>query len=145
MRRIFSRRVRSGRSEERRQLRSDPGKEMGQHARGRAAPRRHRRACGLQAGATPVPRRVRRVLSKRSPHQKRPGKKVDRKYSRENWQCERPRALTENIQSNEVMGTRAPRVLFSHLTKATAKIPLFANVSAKTDTAGGATHTGRHA
>src|SRR5439155_553314 len=44
MRGILPRRVRSGRSEERRQLPTDPGKEMGQHARARAAGRRDRSA-----------------------------------------------------------------------------------------------------
>jgi hypothetical protein len=60
-------------SRARRQLRVDPGKEMGQHSRGRAAPRRHRRADCLKTGATTIPRRLRRPLPERSSDQERVG------------------------------------------------------------------------
>ena len=43
------------------------------HARGRGAPRRHRRSRRLQAGPDPMARRLRRLLPKRSPNQKRFG------------------------------------------------------------------------
>src|SRR5437773_10383987 len=84
MRRIFSGRVRSGRPEKGRQLRSDPGKEMGQQSRGRAAARRHRRARRLQTGATTIPWRLRRLLSERPTHEKFVREEMDRKQSREN-------------------------------------------------------------
>ena len=52
-------------------------KEMGQHARGRAAARRHRRAGRVQTRVTPVPRRVRRLLRNRSPNEEFTGEEVD--------------------------------------------------------------------
>src|SRR5205823_11517619 len=55
MRRILSGCLRSGQPAQRRQLRAGPGKEMGQHPRGRAAPRRHRRTRRLKLAQLPFP------------------------------------------------------------------------------------------
>src|SRR6266567_46737 len=103
VRRIFPGRIRSGRSEERRQLRSDPGKEMGQHPRGRTAARRHRRARRVQVSDVAFPRRLRRLLPERQTYEKFSRKEVDRKQSRENRRRLRSRIVTEDLRPNEVI------------------------------------------
>jgi len=80
----------------------NPGKEMGQHPWGRTPSRRHRRARRLQTGAASLPRRLRRLLRKRSSHQERAGKEMDRHYPREAGKPHRSGAVTENIRSDEV-------------------------------------------
>src|SRR5438094_4797543 len=102
MRRILSWRLRSGEPAQRRQLRAHPGKEMGQHSRGRTAPRRHRRARRLQTGATTIPRRLRRLLSERPPDKERSREEMDRDYPRENWKCQRSGIAPENLRQDEV-------------------------------------------
>src|SRR5436305_9784219 len=102
MRRILPRRLRSGEPAQRRQLRVDPGKEMGQHPRGRAAPRRHRRARRLQTRPTAVPRRLRRLLSERPPDKECSREKMDRDYPRENWKRVGLGVITEDLRPNEM-------------------------------------------
>ncbi len=88
-------------------------KEMGQHPRGRTPPRRHRRARRLQAGPDPIPRRLRRLLRKRSPDEERPREKVDRQHARKTRQPERYRHSAKDLRSNEVSGrTGCQPVLF---------------------------------
>ena len=75
--------------------------------RGRGASRRHRRARRLQIGADPIPRRLRRLLPKRSSDQERAREKVDRHDTREAWQRQRPGDSPAHLRSNEVT-TRSP-------------------------------------
>src|SRR5436190_17993097 len=102
MRRILSGCLRSGQPAQRRQLRAGPGKEMGQHPRGRAAPRRHRRTRRLQACATTVPRRLRRLLSERQTDKERSREEMDREYSLENGKRQRSGIAPENLRYDEV-------------------------------------------